>query len=445
MGAAASGEVGLGQDRHLGRRHHHAALEGGHHDAHAGPRQVGAVDGLVVVKGDDGHDHALLGQHRGQPRRRGRPLGAHRHRVAARHELRQARRQQGPVAVDGLDATRHHRRSRRRVGDRHHRQHRSGAVLEQPFVVDVQPREALGRSRAPRRPSAGDPRDDAPGDGEGAGQGGLLVVELGGAVTDAAGIDEHDPPTGPDQVGQDPLVVDEPRQPRLHPVEDLALGQSLPLRPSPRLGADQRGGPGPHRLGGKHLAASEELDLVEVRHRTLVAGVELGEPVHLVAPQVDAHRQLGRGGVHVDDPAPHRQLAPVLDLVLAPVAEGDEPGHQLLELEAVAPRHDDRGRRPPRPDPGAAAGRAPGATITAGRGGRGVSCSRHSRRSRRPIVDSSGLTRSKGRVSQAGNSSTTSSPRNAPMSWPSRSASRTVGVTTSRGRRSPNRHIPATT
>ncbi len=61
------------------------------------------------------------------------------------------------------------------------------------------------------------------------------------------------------------------------------------------------------------------------------------------------------------------------------------------------------------------------------------------------MVDTSGLTRSKGKVSHAGNSATASSPRKAPTSWLRRSALPTVGVTTSRGRRSPSRHIPATT
>ena len=208
-------------------------------------------------------------------------------------------------------------------------------------------------------------------DGQRPGQGRLLVVELDGAVPDPAGIDEHDAPARAHEVGQDALVVDEPRQPRLHAVEDLALGQALPLGASPRLGPHQRRGPGPHRLGGEHLAAPEELDVVEIGHRALVAGVELGEPVHLVAPQVDPHRQLGRRREHVDDPAPHGQLAAVLDLVLAPVAEGDEPAHELLLVETVTAATRPRGPPPLRPAPAAAAGPAPGPRSTAGRRGPG--------------------------------------------------------------------------
>ncbi len=92
----------------------------------------------------------------------------------------------------------------------------------------------------------------------------------------------------------------------------------------------QAGGPRPDLVGGQQLPAAEHLDLVEVDGRALVGDRELGQPVDLVAPQVDAHRHVAGRGEHVDDRAPHRQLAPVLDLVLAAVAGAHQPGHQLL-------------------------------------------------------------------------------------------------------------------
>ena len=46
--------------------------------------------------------------------------------------------------------------------------------------------------------------------------------------------------------------------------------------------------------------------------------------------------------VHVDDRAPHRDLAARLHLVLTPVAAGDQPGDQLVAVDVVAGRHDDR-------------------------------------------------------------------------------------------------------
>ena len=58
----------------------------------------------------------------------------------------------------------------------------------------------------------------------------------------------------------------------------------------------------------------------------LVAGVERAEPLDLVAEQVDAHRRVGGRAPDVDDAAAHRDLAAVLDAVLAAVAVRDERG-----------------------------------------------------------------------------------------------------------------------
>ena len=73
----------------------------------------------------------------------------------------------------------------------------------------------------------------------------------------------------------------------------------------------------------------------------LVGHRELGQAVDLVAPQVDAHRLVGGGGEHVDDRAPHGDLAPVLDLVLPAVAEVDQLADQVLlvDLRAGADDH----------------------------------------------------------------------------------------------------------
>ena len=70
--------------------------------------------------------------------------------------------------------------------------------------------------------------------------------------------------------------------------------------------------------------------------------------------------------------------------------------------------------------------------------------SRHMARSRRPMVSTLGLTRSKGRVSQAGQTSTSSGPRKAARSWASRSASALVGTATTVGRRPDASATPAT-
>ena len=50
---------------------------------------------------------------------------------------------------------------------------------------------------------------------------------------------------------------------------------------------------------------------------------------------------VGGRGIHVDDRAPHRDLAARLDLVLAPVADRDEPLDELVAVELRAGAHDD--------------------------------------------------------------------------------------------------------
>ncbi len=63
--------------------------------------------------------------------------------------------------------------------------------------------------------------------------------------------------------------------------------------------------------------------------------------------------------------------------------------------------------------------------------------SRHMSSRRRPIVSTAGLTRSKGRVSQAGKTATSPGPTQAAISWASRSAVAPFATATTTGRRAP--------
>ena len=78
--------------------------------------------------------------------------------------------------------------------------------------------------------------------------------------------------------------------------------------------------------------------------RPLVADGERGQAVDLVAPQVDAHRLVRRGGEDVDDPAAHGELPAVLHLVLAPVAPGDQLGQKCALVDPPAATDHERCR-----------------------------------------------------------------------------------------------------
>ncbi len=157
----------------------------------------------------------------------------------------------------------------------------------------------------------------------------------------------------------------------------------------------------------QHLPAAEDDDALEVAHRALVGHVEGGQPVDLVAEQVDAHRRVRGRGEHVDDAAAHRDLAAVLDLVLPAVAAADEAwrGVSACSSPLAATHHDRLGRLAPRPEAlqdgphrGATTTRSPGSWASGSSPNR-----RQSTSSRAPIVWVSGLTRSSGSVSHGEN------------------------------------------
>ena len=165
---------------------------------------------------------------------------------------------------------------------------------------------------------------------------GLFVEQLLRAVAQAAGLEQRDQRAGWQQIGQQVLVGGQPRQPRLHAVERLALREPLPLRGAPLLRVEQGGRAGADLGGRQQLAHREDPRVGEITGRALVRDRELREPVDIVAPEVDTHGVVGGRRVHVDDRAAHRELTARLHLVLAPVAHRDEPvdEHVAVELRA---------------------------------------------------------------------------------------------------------------
>ncbi len=214
-----------------------------------------------------------------------------------------------------------HRRRVRRRRRRRQLPHGGTGVLQQAIKRQIQPREhgvlAGGRSNGV----------SAPGGRQGGSQVGLLGQQVGGPVTHAAGFNQQHQRVGAQQVAQHRLTVGKPRQPRLHAVEHLPLGKTFPVLGSPRLLGDEFAGPLTDAVVGQQFAAGEHLDLSHVDGGPLVGDRELGQSVDIVAPQVDAHRNVGGGRKHVHDRAPHRHLATVLDLVLTAVPHA----HQLLD------------------------------------------------------------------------------------------------------------------
>ncbi len=319
----ATGEVGLGQHRELHRRQDHPALDRRTGDDHAArARHVDAVVRHRVA-------HAVVAKQLVDPFRRPGALGGDHDAIAGRTHLVELADELGAVGTgleprgrgQGLDA--------RALGRDGHRPHRCVGVGQQPIEVHVELGQVGGVGDTPRG-------------GERAGEVGLLRGDVDGAVAHPARLDQDDLRVVADEVEQHVGAVGEPRQPRLHPVEGLAVGQPRPLLTAPGLRRHQRLGALPDLVGRQQLAAREDLDALEVDRRALVGDRELGEPVDLVAPQVDAHRRVGDRREDVDDRSTHRDLATVLHLVLPPVPAGDEQLDGLVQVEHRARRDHQR-------------------------------------------------------------------------------------------------------
>ena len=182
-------------------------------------------------------------------------------------------------------------------------------------------------------------RLEPPGRGQGVGQGRLLVEQLGRPVAHPPGLDQDHLGVVAEQVGAG-APRRRPATAATTPCRRTARRRrcgSHWWRPHGALG-HQAGGPLAHGARrrpapGSRTARPTARSSVE----RWSADVEPGQPVDLVAPQVDADRLVGGRREHVDDAAPHGQLAAVLDQRLAPVAQGHQLADQLVDARPGRP------------------------------------------------------------------------------------------------------------
>ena len=244
--------------------------------------------------------------------------------------------QRAQLVDDGLGVARCRRppprRDGRRVGRVGRGRHRPGRAVHAG-------QQALGRQVEPRegRDVAGLPRP-----GQRRGEVGLLGQHVGSPVPEALGLDEDHLGLGRQPVGQQLLAVHQPGQPALHPVEGQALGQALPLLAPPWLGRDQELRAPPDLRRRLQLAGGHDHGLVDRIGRALVVDRELGQPVDLVAPEVDPDGGVRGRREHVDDRPSSGHLAAVLDQLLSAVPGRDQAGQQHLGVERL-PGPDDLG------------------------------------------------------------------------------------------------------
>ena len=230
MGAAATGEVALGDDGQARRGHGDAVVQRGDDDAPAGPGEVG---GVAV---DDRQVDAMVEHHFAEPPRRTGAIGGDDDPESVGEQLGETASQPRPVAGDRSPTGRLDDRGVRRLRGRVDRPERIDSGGEQAVRLGVQPGEGEVALASPRRRQRG-------------GEVVLLGEQVDGAVAAATWLDEHDLGLLGQHVGEQCRLaaVVEPREPALHPFEERSLGDPFPLLSPPRLEGDEALGRGPAR------------------------------------------------------------------------------------------------------------------------------------------------------------------------------------------------------
>ena len=280
--------------------------------------------------GASGHD-IFVGQDLGQP---GGRAGT------ARHD-------RDPPAVTDLG---HHVGDRGR-GSRERPDRRQTEVGGSRFVGaqggQGDPVGQLGVDVGPRcqRADAGGDRGLSTHTGGRPGSGGELPGGAQGLLTadgDPIGFHHHSGGTGRQQIRKRDQFAGDQRRQGFHSRDGDALGHLEQLRTRLRMPVGDLGGPGPHLIVQQQFADRIQHDGIGhgVDH-ALVGDCERAQLLDGVAPQFGAHRMLGGGGEHVDDPAAHGELTPPFHQVAAFVAEPHQPGGHLARVDVAALRQDD--------------------------------------------------------------------------------------------------------
>ena len=280
---------------------------------------------------DDRRLQPVLDQQRVDPLGRAGAFGSDHDSIAGVEHLLHLGHEARAVADHRIEAGRRHAAAVGTVGRVGHGERGRVAASQQAIEAHVQPGQALlavadldiPRTRQRRR------------------QIGFFVDDVGRAVAQSLRFDEHDERVRGDAIEQHLFVVDQPRQPRFHAVELRAVGETLPLLAPPRLFGDQLFGSRSHFVVGQQLATREDEYFADRDGRALIVDGELAQPIDFVAPEIDANGGVGGRGEHIDDRTAHRELAAMLDLVLAAIADAGEPLDECRRIELVSGTDDD--------------------------------------------------------------------------------------------------------
>jgi len=170
---------------------------------------------------------------------------------------------------------------------------------------------------------------------------GFFVTDVPGPVTKTAGLDQHDEGVCPHVVDEDGISIGQPWQPRLHAVEELAVGEPFPVLAPPRFGRHELTCPFSDVFGGHDLSRCMDDHFGTGHRRALVIDAKLTEAIDFIAPQVDANRSACRTWEYIDDGTSNREVPSALDLRLAPIPRVNQHSGEVADIDLVTDANND--------------------------------------------------------------------------------------------------------
>tara|TARA_B100000085_G_C18427451_1_gene465353 strand:- start:73 stop:639 length:567 start_codon:yes stop_codon:yes gene_type:complete len=155
------------------------------------------------------------------------------------------------------------------------------------------------------------------------------------SVSHAAGLNKDNFAAIVDEVGEQQIVVGQPREPRLHSVKVRSLCEPFPMLSSPRFGGDEACCFLSDAFVWGHLSRRKDAYLVEVLGRPLIIDRELGESVDVVSPQINTDWCICGRWENVDDRSSTRKFPPVLNEFFTSVSRNRELFGESVGIDAA--------------------------------------------------------------------------------------------------------------
>ncbi|CAB4533844.1 unannotated protein [freshwater metagenome] len=132
------------------------------------------------------------------------------------------------------------------------------------------------------------------------------------------------------------FAVGKPSHPGFHTLENLAIGQPLPLLSSPWLRGQQLLGALAHLCRGQQFSGGKHHKLLQIYCRALIGYRELRQTLNLVPPKVDPNRHICSSWEHVNNRAANGNFTPVFHLIFTPIPTENKLLDQRERIDLIA-------------------------------------------------------------------------------------------------------------